>query len=60
MKPDQSYLEMMLQKITPEQMDPPASPPPATVQYMPQANGVLCCQKLDLVDRWITAGALPN
>jgi len=59
-QPDQSYLEMMMQKIAPAQMNPPASPPPSNVQYMPQANGVLCCQKLDLVDRWIKAGALNN
>jgi hypothetical protein len=59
-KPDESYLEMMMQKIAPSQMNPPASPPPSNVQYMPQANGVLCCQKLDLIDRWIRDGALNN
>jgi hypothetical protein len=58
--PEQSYLEMMMQKLAPADMVPPASPPPKTVGYMPQANGVLCCQKLDLIDRWISGGALNN
>jgi hypothetical protein len=58
--PEQSYLELMMQKLAPEQMVPPAGDPPSNVGYMPQANGVLCCQKLDLIDRWITGGALNN
>jgi len=58
--PEQSYLEMMMQRIAPEDMVPPATNPPSDVGYMPQANGVLCCQKLDLIDRWIMGGALNN
>lgn len=58
--PEQSYLELMMQKIAPENMVPPATDPPSNVGYMPQANGVLCCQKLNLIDRWIAGGALNN
>jgi hypothetical protein len=58
--PEQSYLSMMVQKIAPADMVPPAPEPPKSVGYMPQANGVLCCQKLDLIDRWISGGALNN
>jgi hypothetical protein len=52
-----SYLEVMIQEISPAMASPPASPPPGNIGYMPQANGVLCCQKLDAIDRWITPGA---
>jgi hypothetical protein len=58
--PEQSYLELMMQKVAPADMVPPAADPPSDVGYMPQANGVLCCQKLDLIDRWIRGGALNN
>ncbi|MDQ3368663.1 MAG: hypothetical protein M3680_24810 [Myxococcota bacterium] len=59
-QPRQSYLMMMVQHVAPAEMDPPASEPPGEVGYMPQNAGgaVLCCQKLDALDRWITAGAL--
>jgi hypothetical protein len=59
--PKQSYLMMMMQHYSPELMEPtPAEPPPDDVGFMPQnANGaVVCCQKLDAIDRWITAGAM--
>jgi hypothetical protein len=32
--------------------------PPSNVGYMPMSNSTLCCQKLDAIERWITAGAL--
>jgi hypothetical protein len=61
-QPKQSYLLMMLRKYKPEEMDPPMTPPPDDVGFMPQnANGaVVCCQKLDAIERWITAGAANN
>ncbi|MDB4959221.1 MAG: hypothetical protein JWO36_6790 [Myxococcales bacterium] len=58
----QSYLQVMLGKIPPEMASPPAGPILETVGVMPQNNGgaLLCCQKLDAIDRWITAGAMNN
>jgi hypothetical protein len=34
--------------------------PPANVGYMPMSNAALCCQKIDAIERWITAGAMNN
>ncbi|HEY5937818.1 MAG TPA: hypothetical protein VIU61_24385 [Kofleriaceae bacterium] len=61
-QPRQSYLLVMLRHITPEMADPPVDEPPADVGYMPQNAGgaVLCCQKLDAIQRWIEAGAQNN
>ncbi len=56
--PAASYMELMIQKIPPAKMSPPASPPPSNIGYMPQASPTLCCQKLDAIDRWIAAGAM--
>jgi hypothetical protein len=53
----QSWMEVMIQEIPPSAADPPSSGPPGNIGYMPQANGVLCCQKLDAIDRWITQGS---
>jgi hypothetical protein len=52
--PTTSYLEVMLGS-EPGSVDP-------TVGLMPQSNGgmLLCCQKLDAIQRWITAGAMNN
>ena len=60
--PKSSYLEVMLGIITPDQATPPASPPRSDVGYMPQDNGgaLLCCQKLQAIDRWISMGAMNN
>lgn len=60
--PKSSYLEVMLGIIKPSDATPPASAPPASVGLMPQSNGgqLLCCQKLDAIDRWIMAGAMNN
>lgn len=61
-QPSQSYLLMMMKHITPENMSPPASPPPTDIGYMPQNAGgaILCVEKRDAIERWITAGALNN
>lgn len=56
--PASSYMEVMIQRISPTKATPPASPPPSNIGYMPQASMVLCCQKLDAIDRWIAAGAM--
>ncbi|HEY1553988.1 MAG TPA: hypothetical protein VGF94_04090 [Kofleriaceae bacterium] len=60
--PKSSYLEIMLGIIDPGTATPPGSPPRSDVGYMPQDNGgdVLCCQKLQAVDRWISMGAMNN
>lgn len=57
--PKQSYLMMMLRAYAPGDMEPPVAPPPTTIGFMPMNAGgaVLCCQKLDAVERWIAAGA---
>ena len=34
--------------------------PPESVGYMPMSNATLCCQKIDAIERWITAGAMNN
>ncbi|MEJ7603777.1 MAG: hypothetical protein WKG01_38170 [Kofleriaceae bacterium] len=61
-QPLQSYLLVMLRQVTPAMADPPVGEPPDDVGYMPQNAGgaVLCCQKLDAIQRWIEAGALNN
>jgi hypothetical protein len=52
--PTTSYLEVMLGS-QPGTIDP-------TIGVMPQSNGgmLLCCQKLDAVERWIMDGAMNN
>jgi hypothetical protein len=53
-----SYLMLMLRDVPPGMANPPANPPPGSVGYMPQGAGtILCCQKLDALERWIMAGA---
>ena len=56
-----SYLMLMVGFVPPEMADPPGMPPPASVGYMPQSSGgeLLCCQKLEALERWINDGA-PN
>lgn len=52
--PATSYLEVMLGSQ-------PGSVP-STVGLMPQSNGgmLLCCQKLEAIERWIMDGAMNN
>jgi hypothetical protein len=54
-----SYLMLMVRSVAPEMASPPGEPPPSDVDYMPQGQAPLCCQKLDVLERWIMAGA-PN
>lgn len=59
--PQNSWMMVMLGDEDPTKMTPPGNPPPASVGLMPQNSGgtLLCCQKMDALNRWITAGA-PN
>lgn len=57
--PAKSYLLFMLRNYKPTDDTPAFAEPPSDVGYMPQSNSTLCCQKLDAVQRWIAAGALP-
>lgn len=60
-EPTQSYLLMMVQHFEPEELSPPADPPPSDVGFMPQnTNGKpICAPKREAIERWITAGAMP-
>ena len=53
-----SYLMLMLHDFDPALATPPATTP--SVGYMPQGAPILCCQKLQAVERWIMAGAPAN
>ena len=54
-----SYLMLMLGDVAPAMASPPASGLPGAGR-MPQGAPILCCQKLDAIERWITAGAPTN
>ena len=50
---------MMVQQIKPSNMAPPLMSPPGDVGFMPQGTGniLLCPEKRDAIERWVTAGA---
>ena len=52
-----SYLLLMVGDVPAAMADPPGTVP--SVGLMPQNSSPLCCQKLDVLERWIMAGA-PN
>jgi hypothetical protein len=54
-----SYMLLMLGDVAPASATPPASGLPSAGR-MPQGSPQLCCQKLDAIERWITAGAPTN
>lgn len=58
--PEQSYLMVMLGQQKPADQSPPSCAIDPTVGEMPQGNPtvLLCSQKRDAIERWITAGAL--
>jgi hypothetical protein len=58
-EPNKSYLFFMIRGVEASDGAPPFSTPPATIGYMPSKSSVLCCQKIDAIERWILAGA-PN
>ena len=59
--PEQSYALVMLNMLQTAEFSPPTvAYPPSDVGLMPQANGTLCCQKLDAIQAWIADGAQNN
>ncbi len=60
--PAASYLMLMLGEVAPGEADPPGSAPPANIGLMPQNSGgqLLCKEKREAVERWITDGAPAN
>ena len=59
-QPAQSYLFFMIHGVKAADGMPPFSDPPSNIGLMPQNNAALCCQKIDAIERWITAGAMNN
>jgi hypothetical protein len=59
-EPAQSYLFFLIHGVKAEDGDPAFTEPPDDVGYMPMQNASLCCQKIDAIERWITAGAMNN
>lgn len=57
-EPNKSYLFFMIRGVEATDGSPPFSTPPSTIGYMPSKSSVLCCQKIDAIERWILAGAL--
>ncbi|HTL36322.1 MAG TPA: hypothetical protein VL326_24485 [Kofleriaceae bacterium] len=57
-QPKQSYLFFMVHGVTAANGDPPFMPPPSSTGLMPMGNKAICCQKIDAIERWITAGAM--
>jgi hypothetical protein len=54
-----SFLMLMMHSFPPEMATPPGTAPKGG--FMPKGGGgILCCQKLDAMERWIMAGALKN
>jgi hypothetical protein len=54
-----SMLMLVLGHVAPANANPPAAALPA-VGFMPRSAPLLCCQKLDAIERWINAGAQNN
>ncbi len=60
-QPKMSYALVMLNYLPAEDFLPaPTIYPKMDPGLMPQSNPTLCCQKLDAINAWITAGALNN
>lgn len=53
-----SYLYFIIHGLGDDQSTFPD--PPSSVGFMPMSNSTLCCQKIDAIERWITAGAMNN
>lgn len=56
--PQNSYLYFIIRGVPPEAGTPPFPEPASNIGYMPMSNSTLCCQKIDAIERWITAGAM--
>ena len=59
-QPKQSYFFFMIHGLAAADGDPPFTNPPSKIGFMPENNGgkSICCQKIDAIERWITAGAM--
>jgi hypothetical protein len=57
-QPKASYFFFLVHGVKADEGEPPFTPPPSMVGFMPQRNSPICCQKIDAIERWITAGAL--
>jgi hypothetical protein len=57
-QPTSSYLFFIIHGV--EMNTTGFAEPPSNVGYMPMSNATLCCQKIDAIERWITAGAMNN
>ena len=56
--PSQSYLFFIIRGLDGKPHS--FTDPPANVGFMPMSNSTLCCQKIDVIERWIMDGALNN
>ncbi|MBA3538689.1 MAG: hypothetical protein H0T79_03610 [Deltaproteobacteria bacterium] len=57
-EPERSYMLFLMKAVPRSEFVPSDIPePPKEAGYMPRGNGILCCQKLDAVERWVAAGA---
>jgi hypothetical protein len=56
--PSASYLYFIIHGL--EDTQTTFQDPPSSVGFMPMSNSTLCCQKIDAIERWITAGAMNN
>ena len=58
-QPNQSWLLLMLGHKQPGEMSPPLASVPNPPGLMPQNSGgvLICKEKRDAIERWITAGA---
>jgi hypothetical protein len=58
--PKASYFFFMVHGVAAQDGNPAFTNPPSNIGLMPQNNKPLCCQKIDAIERWITAGAMNN
>ena len=56
-QPKASYFFFLIHGVKASEGEPAFSEPPTDVGYMPMNNNPICCQKMDAIERWITAGA---
>jgi hypothetical protein len=56
----QSYLMVLMHGVSLTEAEPSPAPAPSGDRYMPLGSPAICCQKIDAIGRWITAGAMAN
>jgi hypothetical protein len=59
-EPKASYFFFLIHGVKASEGQPAFSDPPTDVGFMPMSNNAMCCQKIDAIERWITAGAMNN